>query len=84
MDQPPRSAIDQRQSGRDDRMVGRVQPDLLRKREPQHHARLLIVGQALARRAVDQRIEIGQPPQGLAGDRDRESRGRRATGSRAS
>ena len=39
---------------------------------------LLIVGQALARRAVDQRVEVGQAAQRLAGDGD----GERAVGRR--
>ena len=70
MHQPPRAAVDQRQRGRDQRMVRRAEPDLLRERQPQHHPRLAVVGQALARGAVDQRVEIGQPAQRLAGDRD--------------
>ena len=72
VDQPARAAVDQRQGGRDQRMVGRAEPDLLRQREPQHHPRLAVVGQALAGRAVDQRVEVGQAAQRLAGDRQRE------------
>ena len=73
VDQPPRAAVDQRQSGGDDRMVGGLQPDLLRQREAKHHACLGIVGQALPGGAVDQRVEVGQPAKRLAADRHREA-----------
>ena len=72
MHQPPRAAVDQRQCGRDQRVVGRLETNLLREREPQHHASLRIVWQPLPRGAVDQRVEIGQAAQGLPGDRQRE------------
>ena len=40
MHQPARAAVDQRQGGRDQRMVGRAEADLLGEREAQHHPRL--------------------------------------------
>ena len=82
VDQPARAAVDQRQSGRDQRMVGRAEADLLREREAQHHPRLAIVGQALAGRAVDQRVEVGQAAQRLAGDGDAPSAAVRPAGER--
>ncbi len=66
MHQPPGTAIDQGQRGGDHRVVGRAEPDPLRQREADDHARLRIVGQALPRGAVDQRIEVGDPAQCLA------------------
>ncbi len=54
-------------------MLGRAEPDLLRKRDPQHHPRLAVVGKPLSRRAVDQVIEVGHPPKHLAGNGDRQS-----------
>ena len=44
---------------------------------------LLSSGSALAGRAVDQRVEVGQPAQRLAGDRDGQRRGRPAAAPRA-
>ena len=72
MDQLARPALDQRQGGRDQRMVGGVEADLLRQREAQHHPRLGVVGQRQPRRAVDQRIDVGQAAQRLADDRARQ------------
>ena len=46
------------------------EPKRLREHQPQHRARLGIGGQRLCGRAVDQRIEIVQPAQALAGDGD--------------
>ena len=46
--QPPRAAAEQRQPGGDHRMGRRVQPQHLRQHQPQHRARLGIVGQHLA------------------------------------
>jgi hypothetical protein len=53
-------------------MVGRAETHLLRKREAQDQARLGIVRKALSGCAVDKRIQIGNPPQRLAGNGDRE------------
>ena len=44
MDQPARAAVDQRESGRHDRVIGRVQANFLGKRQSQHHSRLAVVG----------------------------------------
>ena len=79
MNQPARAAVDQRQCGRNQGMIGSAETDLLREREAEDHARFRIVGQALARGAVDERVEIGQAPQRLAGDGTSESavRGRK-------
>ncbi len=72
MHQPPGPAIDQRQRRRDQRMVRGPEANLLREGQPKNHPRLAIVGQSLAGRAVDQRVEIRQPAQRFAGDRHRE------------
>ena len=77
VNQPPRAAVDQRQRGRDQCMVRRAEADLLRERETDHHPRLAVVGQSLARGAVDQRVEVRQPAQRLARDRYREATIRR-------
>ena len=63
MRQPLRSARQQRERGRDHRMRRRVEPQPLRQHQPQHRARLGVLGQNLARRAVDQGVEIDQPTQ---------------------
>ena len=69
MDEAARAAIDQRERGRD-RSVGRgPHAQCLNERDPQREARLGIVGEALARGAVDQVIEIGQATQRLGRDR---------------
>ena len=49
-------------------MIGRVEADLLGEGEAQNHARLRVVGQALAGGRIDQFVEIGQAAQCLAGD----------------
>ncbi len=72
MDQPARTAVDQRQRGRHDRMVGRAEPDLLRQREPQHHPRLGVVGQVEPGGGVDQHVEVGQAAQRFTDDRRRQ------------
>ena len=72
VDQLARPALDQRQGGRDQRVVGGAQPNLLRQRQAQHHSRLGVVGQRQPRRAVDQRVDVGQPAQRLADDRARQ------------
>jgi hypothetical protein len=70
--QPARAARDQRQRRRDRRMRRRSQPQRLRQRDPQHAPRLGIVGQRPIGRGVDQRIQIGQPPQHFGGDGERQ------------
>ena len=50
-------------------MGGGIEPQRLRQHQPQHHARLGILGQDLLGRAVYQGVEIGQPAQGLARNR---------------
>ncbi len=72
MDQAAGAAIDQRQRGRDQCVIGGAEPHLLRKREAQHGPRLAVVGQALAGGAVDQAVEVRQAAHGLAGDRHRQ------------
>ena len=59
-------------------MIRRAEADLLREREPKDHPRLAVVGQALPRGAVDQRVEVGKTAQRFAGDGDRERHGRAA------
>jgi hypothetical protein len=54
--QAPRPPVDERKRGRDDGVIRRAEADFLRKRETEDHARLRVVGQALTRRAVDQRV----------------------------
>ena len=71
MDQAPRPTLDQRECGRDQRMVGNVQGQPLGERKPEHRPRLGVVRQWQPRRAVDQCVEFGQPPQGLPRDRER-------------
>ena len=68
MDQAARAAIDKRQGRCHDRMLRSAETNPLREREPEDHPRLDIIGQALPRRAVDQRIQVGQPPQRFAGN----------------
>jgi hypothetical protein len=68
MHQPPRTTVDQRQSGRDQGVVGSAKPNLLSERQPEHGPRLGIVRQALPSRSIDQRIEIGQAAQRFPGD----------------
>jgi hypothetical protein len=63
MDQPARAAVDQRESGRHYRVIGRVQANFLRKRKSQHHSRLAVVGKPLPRRTVNQLVEIGKASQ---------------------
>ena len=70
MDQASRPAIDEGKRRRDQRVIGRSEPDLLGEGKPQHHSRLAVIGQAIAGCAVDQRIKVRQPPQRLARDRD--------------
>ena len=70
--QSARPAIHQRQSGGDQRVVRGSEPDLLGEGEAQNHPRFAVVGQSLPGRAVDQCIEVGEPPQRLARDGDRE------------
>ena len=72
MRQPPRAAGKQRQAGRDHRVRRGLEPQPLRQHQPQHRARLGVVGDTLARRAVDQRVEIGEPAQRLVDDRERQ------------
>ncbi len=69
VNQPARTTLDQRQGGRDQRVVGDLERDPLRQREAEHHPRLGIVGQRLPGGAVDQAVEQGQAAQRLAGDR---------------
>ena len=69
MDQTLRPAIDQRQHRRDRRMGRCAERQRLHQRDPEREARLGVVGQALAGLRVDQRVEIGQPPQRLGRDR---------------
>ena len=68
MDQPPRATVDQRQRRRDQRMVRCSETDFLRKGEPQHHPRLAVVREPLSSRAIDESIEIRQPPKRLPGN----------------
>ena len=68
MHQPARSAIHQREGGGDQRMIGRAEPDLLGQCQAEHHPRLAVVRELLARSAIDQRVEIGQPAQCFSGD----------------
>jgi hypothetical protein len=68
--QPSRSPVNERQSSRDERVVGRAQADLLSEREAQNHPRLAVVGQPLPGRAVDQRIEIRHAAQHFPGNRE--------------
>ena len=72
MNQAARPAGNQRQSGRDERVVGRVEADFLGEREAQHHPRLGIVRQWALGRAVDQIVEVGQAAEDFAGDRQRQ------------
>ncbi len=72
MDEAAGAAVNQGQSGRDQRVVWRSEANLLRECEAQDRARLRILGQRALRGAVDQRVEVGQAAQRLAGDGDRE------------
>src|SRR4029079_10960155 len=49
-------------------MFRRSESNLLRKRDPQYHSRLAVVGKPLAGCAVDERVEVGYPSHHLAGD----------------
>ena len=74
--QPLGAARQQGQRRRDDGVRRRIEPQPLRQHQPQHGARLGIVGQDLLRGAVDQRVDVGQPAQRLGRDRA----GQRAVG----
>jgi hypothetical protein len=58
MDESARTAVDKRKRSRDQGMIRRRQADLLRERKSEHHPSFAVVGQALACRAVDQRVEV--------------------------
>jgi hypothetical protein len=60
------SARQQRKPGRDHGVERRTQSQPLRQHQPQDLPRFRIVGQILARGAVDQRVEIDRPAQGFA------------------
>jgi len=70
VNQPPRAAIHQRQSGRDQGMLRSSKADLLGKRRPKDHSSLTVVGEPLPRCAVNQRVEVRHPPQDLSSNRD--------------
>ena len=66
MRQPSRPARQQRKPGRDHGVGRRTQSQPLCQHQPQDLPRFRIVGQVLARGAVDQRVEIDRPAQGFA------------------
>ena len=68
MDEAAGAAVDQRQDGRDGGKRRRAQRQRLDKGDTQREARLGVVGQALARRTVDQGVEVGQAAQRFGGD----------------
>ena len=70
MHQTSRPAVHERQGRRDQRMLRSPEPRLLGERQSQHHARLAVVWEPLPRRAIDQRVEVRDPPQNLTGNRD--------------
>jgi hypothetical protein len=69
MRQPARPALQQFQPGGHHRMRRRFQPQPARQHQPQHGARLGILGQRLARGRIDQPIQIHHPAQRLARQR---------------
>jgi hypothetical protein len=72
MYQAPRAALDQGERRRYQRVVGGSEADLLRESQAQYHSGFAVVGQTLTRRAVDQDVQIGQPPQRFACDSETE------------
>jgi hypothetical protein len=68
VDQLTGTAVDQWQRCRDGRVRRRAQAERLNQRDTQHHPRLRVIGQALFRRPVDQRIKIGQAAQRFSRD----------------
>ncbi len=73
VNQPSRSAVNERQSCRHDRMIGHVHREPLGKRKTQHHARLAVIWNPLEGRAVDQCVQLGNSPKSFADDGLRES-----------
>ena len=76
MHEPSRAAVDQGQGGGDQRVLGRAEANLLCQGDAQHHASLAVIGQTVARGAVDQGVEVGQSAEGFADNRN----GQRAIG----
>ena len=77
MHQPPWSAINQRQRGRNRGMGGCAQPQYLRQRQPQYHACFGIIRQCLLGFAVNQLVQINRPTQRFLRNRDGERAVRR-------
>ena len=73
VDEPPWAAVDERQGGRDEGVVGSPEAHFLRERQSEHHPRLAVVGQALARGAVDQCVQVRQAPERFPRDGDGEA-----------
>jgi len=68
MDQFTWAPLDERERGGHERVLRGVERNLLRKRQAEHHPRLAVVRKAMARRAVDQRIQIGDAAKRLSGN----------------
>jgi hypothetical protein len=73
MNQSPWTAIHEGERRRDNGVVGRAESDLLRESQAEHRAGLAVVCEAVAGGAVDQVVEVGNAPQRLTGDGDREA-----------
>src|SRR5205085_12301447 len=65
VDQPARAAVEQREDGGDGGMWRGVEGERLDQGDSEREARLGVVGEALLGGAVDQCVEVAEPPQGL-------------------
>ena len=73
MDEAARTAFEQRERGGEDGVWRRVEANALGERHAQHHARLGILGQRQAHRAIDGLVEQRHAAEHFARDRGRET-----------